>query len=63
MEKFSIMARSVEEAQKTVTTIWETLKVRGEVAVIPMEGKFKIDVISETALTPLELSQLPGKSG
>jgi hypothetical protein len=61
MQKFSISVNSEEELEKAVETIWQTLGVRGEIGVIPMEGKFKIDVISETDLTPLEIAQVPGK--
>lgn len=62
MQKFSLIVNSESEAETAVAAIWQTLKVRGEVGVIPLDGKFKIDVISEIDLTPLQIAQLPGKA-
>ena len=62
MQKFSLMLDSQGDVKQALEKVWHTLRVRGEVAVIPMDGKFRVDVISESDLTPLEVSQLPGKS-
>ncbi len=62
MQKFSLMVGTEEEVSSAITLIWRTLGVRGEVGVVPLEGKYKIDVISEADLTPLQISQLPGQS-
>ncbi len=62
MQKFHLVVNTEEEAQRAVATIWQSLKVRGEVGMFPLDGKFRIDVISESDLTPLQISQLPGKT-
>ena len=61
MQQFSVMVSSESEAEEALTIIWHTLKVRGEIELIPMEAKFRVDVISERDLTASQIEKLPGK--
>ncbi|MHB1953608.1 MAG: hypothetical protein ACYCOU_07625 [Sulfobacillus sp.] len=61
MQQFSLLLESREEADQVVSMLWDKLSIRGEIEVIPLEGKVKLDVISEKDLTPQQLEKLPGK--
>lgn len=61
MQQFSLVLGSREEANDLVFTLWNKMNIRGEIEVIPLEDKVKLDVISEKDLTPQQLEKLPGK--
>ena len=61
MQKISLLLESEAKARETVTLLWDTLGVRGEIEVMPMEGQYKVHVIPERDLTPQQLEKLPGK--
>lgn len=61
MQQFSLVVQTPQEAQAAVDMLWNRLMVRGEVAVVPLDERVKIDVVSEKELTPAQLEQLPGK--
>ncbi len=61
MQQFSLVLESKDEAHEVVSMLWNKLNIRGEIEVIPLEDKVKLDVISEKDLTPQQLEKLPGK--
>lgn len=61
MQKFSLVVESEQECQDVIDQLWNRLGVRGELEVIPMEGKIKMDIISEKDLTAQQMEKLPGK--
>ncbi len=61
MQQFSLVLESHEEADQAVTLLWHKMGIRGEIEVVPLEGKIKLDIISEKDLTPQQLEKLPGK--
>ncbi|MCL4318574.1 MAG: hypothetical protein M1596_01555 [Firmicutes bacterium] len=56
---------SVDSHQKAIELkdmIWDQIGVRGEVELIMQEhDKYRVNVISEKALTTAQLDKLPGK--
>jgi hypothetical protein len=60
MQHFSVVVEA-DALEDAMQRIWDTLMVRGEMQVRAMDGKFRIDVISERDLTPAQLEKLPGK--
>jgi hypothetical protein len=60
VQHFSLV---VEESglQEALDRLWDKLQVRGEVMARPMDGKFRLDIISERDLTSAQLEKLPGK--
>lgn len=61
VQRFSLVVDTAEMRDQALTMIWDRLKVRGEVGVVPLDGKFKIDVVAETDLPSGQLEKLPGK--
>lgn len=61
MQKFSLMLESEDTAREAVDLLWNTLGVRGEIELMPLEGQYKIHVIAEKDLTPQQFEKLPGK--
>lgn len=61
LQKFSLWLDTKEEAEAATDLLWNKLGVRGEIAMIPLEGKFKLDVITEKDLTAQQMEKLPGK--
>jgi hypothetical protein len=60
MQHFSVVVEA-DALEEALTRIWDKLQVRGEMQVRPLDGRFRIDVISERDLTPAQLEKLPGK--
>jgi hypothetical protein len=60
VQHFSLVVDK-EGLDAAIDQIWNRLKVRGELQVRPMDGKFRIDVISERDLSAAQLDKLPGK--
>jgi hypothetical protein len=50
-----------EQLEDVKTRLWDKLGVRGEIQVRRLDGKYRIDVISERDLAPSQLEKLPGK--
>ncbi|CAB1128637.1 conserved protein of unknown function [Candidatus Hydrogenisulfobacillus filiaventi] len=65
MQQFSLLLESEAEARAVMARLWDKMKVRGEIQMVPMavEGRtaYKLDVITEKDLTPAQLEKLPGK--
>ena len=61
MQKFSLMLESEDKAREAVDLLWNTLGVRGEIELMPLEGQYKIHVIAEKDLTAQQFEKLPGK--
>lgn len=61
MQKFSLLLESEAKAREALDLLWNAMGVRGEIELVPMEGQYKVHVISEKDLTPQELEKLPGK--
>ncbi|MCL8207717.1 MAG: hypothetical protein K6V97_06565 [Actinomycetia bacterium] len=61
MQFFGLIVDSAEEAEAAVDRLWNQLRVRGEIQVRRLDGKFKIDVIAERDLSAAQLEKLPGK--
>lgn len=61
MQKFSILVETEAEARDAVQLLWDTWGVRGEIELVPMDGRYKLDVIAEKDLTSQQMDKLPGK--
>ncbi len=61
MQHFSITVDTQEQVDDVKTRLWDKIGVRGELQVRRLDGKFRIDVISERDLAPSQLEKLPGK--
>ncbi|MCL5967409.1 MAG: hypothetical protein M1516_01990 [Firmicutes bacterium] len=61
MQHFSITVDTKEQLEDVKTRLWDKLGVRGEIQVRRLDGKYRIDVISERDLAPSQLEKLPGK--
>lgn len=61
MQQLGLILDSQEEADRAIDLLWNTLGVRGEIFVIPMDDKIKLDVISEQDLSIAQLDKLPGR--
>jgi hypothetical protein len=61
MQRFSLLVDDETARDQALEWLWNRLKVRGEVGVVPLDGKFKLDVVAETDLPPAQLEKLPGK--
>ncbi len=61
MQKFSILVETEAEARDAVHLLWDTWGVRGEIELVPMDGRYKLDIIAEKDLTSQQLEKLPGK--
>lgn len=61
MQKFSLLVDSEDEARECVRLLWDEWGMRGEIELVPLEGQYKVDVVSEKDLTTAQLEKLPGK--
>ncbi|NMP22842.1 hypothetical protein [Sulfobacillus harzensis] len=61
MQKFSLMLDSEQAAREVMDLLWDKWGVRGEMELVPMEGHYKLDVVSEKDLSPQQMEKLPGK--
>ncbi|MCY0877850.1 MAG: hypothetical protein OWU84_02750 [Firmicutes bacterium] len=61
MQKFSLLLDSEEKAREVIDLLWNRWGVRGEIELMPMEGQYKLDVITEKDLTNQQIEKLPGK--
>lgn len=61
MQKFSLLLESEEKAREVMDLLWNTWGVRGEMELLPMDGQYKLDVVSQKDLTPQQMENLPGK--
>lgn len=61
MQRFSLLVDTEEMGEQALKMIWDRMKVRGEVGIVPLDGKFKIDVVAEEDLPAGQLEKLPGK--
>ena len=61
MQHFSVVVDNEGQVNEAIARIWDKLQVRGELTVRPLDGKCKIEVISERDLTTAQLEKLPGK--
>lgn len=61
MQHFSVLVDNEAQVKDAITRIWDKLQVRGELTLRPLDGKYKIEVISEKDLTATQLEKLPGK--
>ncbi len=61
VQHFSITVDTKEQLEDVKTRLWDKLGVRGEIQVRRLDGKYRIDVISERDLAPSQLEKLPGK--
>ncbi len=62
MQKISWMVDNQNAADEVVDLIWNQFRVRGELSVVPLDGKIKIDLISEQELTPAQVQKVPGQA-
>ncbi len=56
------MVDSQNAAKEAVDLIWNQLRVRGELSIVPLDGKIKIDLISEKELTAAQVQKVPGQA-
>jgi ferredoxin-NADP reductase len=63
MQHFSLTVDTEDQVREVMERLWNHLRIRGEVQIRPLDGKFRLDVISERDLTPAQLERLPGKRG
>ncbi|MCL5116366.1 MAG: hypothetical protein M1272_04365 [Firmicutes bacterium] len=61
MQKFSLLLDSEDQAREVMELLWNSWGVRGEMELVPLEDRFKLDVITEKDLTNQQLEKLPGK--
>ncbi|MCY0897763.1 MAG: hypothetical protein OWU33_02305 [Firmicutes bacterium] len=61
MQKFSLLLESEEKAREVIDLLWNRWGVRGEVELVPLDGQYKVDVITEKDLTNQQMEKLPGK--
>jgi hypothetical protein len=63
MQYFSLTVDTEDQVRDVMDRLWNILRIRGEVQIRPLDGKFRLDVISERDLTAAQLERLPGKRG
>lgn len=61
MQHFGVLVDNESQLNDVLTRLWDKWEVRGEIQVRRLDGKLKIDVISERDLSPTQLDKLPGK--
>jgi hypothetical protein len=65
MQRLALLFDSEAEALEAVSHLWERLKIRGEIEVVPVGSAehpaFRVDVVSERDLSPAQVEKLPGK--
>lgn len=61
MQKFSVLLETEDQAREVMNLLWNTWGIRGEMELVPMDGQFKLDVVSEKDLTTQQVEALPGK--
>lgn len=61
MQYFGLIVDSAQDVEAAVDRLWNQWRVRGEIQVRRLDGKFKIDVIAERDLSAAQLEKLPGK--
>jgi hypothetical protein len=61
VQKFSLLLESEEKAREVIDLLWNRWGVRGEVELVPLDGQYKVDVITEKDLTNQQMEKLPGK--
>ena len=61
MQKISVFLESEDKARDAIELLWNTWGIRGEIEMVPLEGQYKLDIISEKDLSSQQLEKLPGK--
>lgn len=61
MQKISVFLESEDKARAAIELLWNTWGIRGEIEMVPLEGQYKLDIISEKDLSSQQLEKLPGK--
>lgn len=61
MQKFSLLLDSEDQARDVMRMMWNDWGIRGEMEMVPMDGRYKLDVVSEQDLTTQQFESLPGK--
>jgi hypothetical protein len=63
MQHFSLTVDTEGQLQEAMARIWDKMGIRGEVQVRRLDGKYRLDIISERDLTAAQMERLPGKRG
>lgn len=63
MQHFSITVDTPAQLEDLKTRLWDKMGVRGELQVRRLDGKYRVDVISERDIPQSQLDKLPGKHG
>lgn len=61
MQHFSITVDTKEQLDDVKSRLWDKMGVRGELQIRQLDGKYRVDVISERDIPPGQLEKLPGK--